>query len=160
MLEQKVRILSEGLARTVDRRKFLKQTGSGLFGGMIALASGHVLVGRASAKASAPLKAAIPNCVAPGPFCNLDGNGKDPNGCHGAHCFQHLHNGKVRQCRIWHCCYQTGCWTTPTGNGYWTCCDCECPGDPYITCGCAQFTEPGQPPPPLPERPVMDGAGA
>jgi len=154
MLEQKVKILSESLARTMDRRKFLKQTGTTLFAGMTALAAGHVLGGNASAERQ-PVHIR-PQCAPPGPFCNLDGNINEPNGCHGSSCFQHLNNGEVMQCRVYYI-YQAGCWTTYVNGGYWVCCDCECfsaGGGNRRTCGCAHFSTQ-----PLP-RPDGPGAGA
>jgi hypothetical protein len=95
----------------------------------------------------------VPDCNPPGPFCNLNGNVQDPNGCHGAHCFHHLYNGTVYQCRVYYAYYQTGCWTTAAGGGFWTCCDCECLnkyGQRIATCGCAQFS---LSPAPLPDGP-------
>ena len=49
MLEQKIRIISENLARVVDRRQFVQKTGSTMFAGLIALAAGHGLARTASA---------------------------------------------------------------------------------------------------------------
>ena len=149
MVEDKVRLLSEGLARSINRRKFLKQTGGTLFASMTALAAGHLMSGSAAAKT---LPAGGINCAPPGPYCNLNGVNQ-PNGCHGGHCFQHRSGGQVLQCRVCYHWYVAGCWTTPTGNGYWTCCDCEC-GPSNIHCGCAQYRDTSTPPPPLPESPL------
>jgi hypothetical protein len=139
----KVRILSEELARTLGRRKFLKQAGATMFAGIAALAAGHTLNGTSAANGITPGKQPmIPECSPPGPYCNLNGV-NEPNGCHGGSCFQHLYQGQVIQCRLWYCCYQAGCWTTPSGKGYWTCCDCECfnsAGQSVATCGCAQYS--------------------
>ena len=154
MLEQKIKILSESLARSIDRRKFLKQTGGTLFAGMTALAAGHVLGGKVSAAERLPASN-LPVCNPPGPYCNLDGNIQEPNGCHGGSCYQHRYAGQVLQCRVYYAYYQVGCWTTASGGGYWICCDCECfntGGQRVATCGCAQFSSQ-----PLP-RP--DGPGA
>ena len=156
-LDRVTRIWTENLARAIDRRTFLKRMGQVTFAAVATAAAGHGLSGAAAATRGGPQPPSPlvrPNCAPPGPFCNLDGNTNEPNGCHGGHCFQHRHQGQVVQCRIWYCCYQTGCWTTPTGSGYWTCCDCEClntSGQRVATCGCAQYTGPGQPPPPLPD---------
>jgi hypothetical protein len=154
MLEQKVKIFSENLAREVGRRKFLKQAGTTIFGGMAALAAGQMTLGSASAAERKPIYTR-PQCAPPGPFCNLDGV-NEPNGCHGGSCFQHRHQGQVVQCRVYYI-YQAGCWTTPVSGGYWVCCDCECfnsGGTRVATCGCAQFST--QPYP----RPDGPGDGA
>jgi hypothetical protein len=150
-LERSTRIWSESLARAMDRRTFLKRASQTTFAGLIALAVGHGLPGRAAAgdRTKPPQ---VPQCAPPGPYCNLDGNAQDPNGCHGGHCFQHRYQGQVIQCHIWYCCYQAGCWTTPSGNGYWTCCDCECGNPAVTTCGCAQYSAN---PVPSPDRPVV-----
>ena len=145
MFDQKVRVLSEGLARTLDRRKFLKQTGTTMFAGIAALAAGHTLAGNSAAASGsttgrAPL---APQCAPPGPYCNLNGV-NEPNGCHGGSCFQHRHtDGIIYQCYVYYQYYQAGCWTTPVTGGYWTCCDCDCRNSSGIrvrTCGCAQFS--------------------
>src|SRR5688572_14703239 len=153
MLEQKVKILSESLARNMDRRKFLKQTGSTVFAGMAALAAGHLMGGSASAAERKPAYNP-PVCAPPGPYCNLNGV-NEPNGCHGSSCYQHLYNGQVLQCRVFYI-YQAGCWTTYVSGGYWVCCDCECfdsSGGNRRTCGCAHFSTQ-----PLP-RPDGPGGG-
>ena len=143
MFDQKVRILSEGLARTLDRRKFLKQTGTTMFAGIAALAAGHTLAGN-SVAAGAPVKAPmVPQCAPPGPYCNLNGNTQEPNGCHGGSCYQHRVSGTIYQCFVYYQWYQAGCWTTPVSGGYWTCCDCQCrnsSGQNVQSCGCAQFS--------------------
>jgi hypothetical protein len=90
-------------------------------------------------------------CQPPGPYCNLNGQ-NNPNGCHGAHCFQHLYSGQVLQCQVYYQYYQAGCWTTAASGGYWTCCDCSCGTPRVTTCGCAQFSAG---PTPLP-----DGSGS
>jgi hypothetical protein len=157
-LDQTTRILSEGLARAIDRRTFIKRASQSAFAGLLALTVGHGLPGRAAAKGGpTPPQPPIggPVCNPPGPYCNLNGV-NEPNGCHGGHCFQHRYQGQVLSCRIVYNWYQAGCWTTPVGGGgYWTCCDCGCgqnpPYQPY--CGCAQYTGPGAPPPPLPDAP-------
>ncbi|HUS15491.1 MAG TPA: hypothetical protein VM536_10810 [Chloroflexia bacterium] len=158
MFDQGTRILSENLARTVDRRTFLKRASQATFAAVLAAVAGHGIAGRAAAAnggSKPPQPPMVPVCTPPGPYCNLDGNVQDPNGCHGAHCWQHRHNGQVYQCRVYYAYYQTGCWTTASGGGYWTCCDCQCsiyPGPPLYTCGCAQFS--------LSPVPLPTGAGA
>lgn len=165
MFDQKVRVLSESLARSMGRRKFISQMGATVFGGVATLAVGHGLAGFASAdtrdggsstrdgKKSPPVT--TPNCSPPGPYCNMDGISQ-PTGCHGGHCFQHLYQGNVLQCRVYYQFYQSGCWTTAGSGGYWTCCDCECStvaGGPRLTtCGCAQLSSGPVPSP--------DGPGA
>ena len=139
-LDHTTRILSEGLARAIDRRTFLKRASQATFGTLLGLAVGHGLSGRAAAKGGGPTPpTVVPQCAPPGPYCNLNGV-NEPNGCHGGHCFQHRYGGQVLQCRIIYNWYQAGCWTTPVQGGYWTCCDCGC-GNPQVTmCGCAQFS--------------------
>jgi hypothetical protein len=152
MIEQKIKLASESLARAMDRRTFLQRTGSTVFAGFAALAAGHVLARGASATSAGKKPLLTPLCTPPGPYCNLDGNGSDPNGCMGGRCFQHLYSGTVYQCRVYYTYYPAGCWTRalPSG-GYWTCCDCEC-GEPRVaTCGCAQFS---QLPVPNPDSPT------
>ena len=147
MLEKTTRIVSENLARTFDRRSFLKRTGQTAFLGLAALAVGHALPSTASAGPRPPNI----SCAPPGPYCST--NGQPTDSCHGASCFQHLYNGQVLQCRVFYI-YQAGCWTTAASGGYWTCCDCEC-GSPRVTsCGCAQFSAN-----PVP-RPDAPGEGA
>jgi hypothetical protein len=134
MLEKTTRLVSESLARAIDRRSFLKRTGQTAFFGLAALAVGQALPPTARADGKEP-----PNisCAPPGPYCSVYGQPTDS--CHGASCFQHLYQGQVLQCRVFYI-YQSGCWTTAASGGYWTCCDCEC-GSPRITsCGCAQFS--------------------
>ncbi len=152
MFDQKVRVISEGLARTMGRRKFLGQTGATVFGGMAALAAGHVITGSAAARGNGGTSD-VPtiSCSPPGPYCNTGGG--NLSGCHGGHCFEHLSSGQVYQCVVYYQYYQTGCWTTASGGGYWTCCDCEClnsAGQRVATCGCAQFSIN---PPPRPDGP-------
>jgi hypothetical protein len=144
LFDHKLRVLTEGLARGFDRRTFLKKTGSALFAGVATLAAGQAFSGSAQAARvdrNVPMR---PRCAPPGPFCNLDGN-NEPNGCHGGHCFQHRSGATVYQCKVYYTFYAAGCWTTPDGSGYWTCCDCTCGGGG--TCGCAQYS---MSPPPLP----------
>jgi hypothetical protein len=144
MLERTTRILSENLARAVDRRSFLKRMGETAFAGMSALAAGSLLPAIAFANNGvAPGRTVgiprTPTCSPPGPYCNRNGV-NEPNACHGASCFQHLYNGQLLQCRAYFGGYITGCWTTAVTGGYWVCCDCEC-GEPRLaTCGCAQFS--------------------
>lgn len=143
------RFASEELARKLDRRSFLKRAGSGAFVFVMTLASGRILTAGANSAqgkgsnvrptpvplpANAPV---VPNCAPPGPYCNLTGINQ-PDGCHGAHCFQHLSGGQIVQCQLYYAFYAGGCWTSSGSGGFWTCCDCQCTGG--ATCGCAQFT--------------------
>jgi hypothetical protein len=138
MLDQRVRMFSEALARMVNRRIFLQRTGSAVASGVSAIALGSLLTkSTARAAANGPLVPGVPSCAPPGPYCNTGGG--DLSGCHGGHCYRHLYNGQVLACQIWYCCYAVGCWTTSAQGGFWTCCDCQC-GTPMVTsCGCAQF---------------------
>src|SRR5580765_823815 len=124
MLEKTTRILSESFARSINRRSFLKRTGEATFGAMIALAAGHLTPAATMARGTIQPPSPNISCSPPGPYCNTGGG--DLSGCHGGACFQHLYNGTVYQCRVYYQYYQAGCWTTASGGGYWTCCDCEC----------------------------------
>src|SRR3954447_2849220 len=137
MLDQKIRVASEALARTVDRRNFLKVAGGAVVTGIVGLAMGPALGGREKAFA-APRVPNVPGCNPPGPYCNTDGV-NEPNACRGGSCYQH-HNtsNQIIDCHLDTMYQITGCWTTASANGYWTCCDCRCTGN--ITCGCAQYT--------------------
>jgi hypothetical protein len=155
-LDKLTRFASEDLARGLNRRSFLRRAGGGAFGFMITLTTGKLFAPRpAAAAAPGPrpsLQPMVPACAPPGPYCNYQGQSPGlPTACHGAHCFQHLSNGQIRQCHIWYI-YPAGCWTTASGNGYWTCCDCQCDGG--STCGCAQYSDGSTSPPPLPSRPI------
>lgn len=151
MFEQGTRIVSENLARAVDRRTFLKRSSQAAFTGMLALAAGHGFAGRASAAhgTKPPEPPQVPNCSPPGPYCNTGGGSL--SGCHGAHCFQHLYNGNVLQCHVYYQWYQAGCWTSSGSGGYWTCCDCSCGTPQQTSCGCAQFSGTPAPSPSRPE---------
>jgi hypothetical protein len=152
MLEDRVKLVSEGFARTLNRRSFLQKAGTTAFAGLVALATGHLFADKAQAgyKGRVPQ---VPQCSPPGPYCNLNGT-NEPNGClnsqpggpFSARCFQHRHDGNVLQCRVYYAYYSSGCWTHASGGGYWTCCDCECGNPPIATCGCAAWSlepEPG-----------------
>lgn len=162
MIEDKVKIWSENLARNLDRRKFLRGTGTALFGGLAAFAAGHFTLARAQAAAgpggtdTAP-PPWPPQCAPPGPYCNITGV-SDGSGCNaargpydpGGSCFQHLWQGQLLRCYIIYNWYQAGCWTSAGSGGYWTCCDCGCAdsgGTQRAMCGCAQFSA-GPPPRP------------
>jgi len=154
MLEKTTRIVSESFARSINRRSFLRRTGEATFGAMMALAAGHIKPTLSSASGITP-PVASPSCSPPGPYCNTGGG--ILSGCHGAHCFEHLYNSQVLQCRVYYTYYQAGCWTTSASGGYWTCCDCQCyqNNQPVTTCGCAQFSSA---PVPSPDR--IGGFGA
>jgi hypothetical protein len=135
MLEQRIRIVSESLARAVNRRTFLRQVGGAVVSGVAALALGPTLTSsRAWAAAPKGNKPVIPaiTCSPPGPYCNTGGG--NLSGCHGAHCYQHLSGGVVQTCHVYYQYYQVGCWTS---SDSWTCCDCQCTGG--VTCGCAEY---------------------
>jgi hypothetical protein len=137
----------------MNRRSFLKRTGEVTFAGVAALAAGYALPRSAQASVKRlPPNPTTPQCAPPGPYCNLNGI-SEPNGCHGASCFEHLYSGVVYQCRVYYTYYQAGCWTTAVTGGYWTCCDCECGTPRVTTCGCAQFSSAPAP------RPDTPGAG-
>jgi hypothetical protein len=153
MLEKTTRVLSENLARSLDRRSFLRRTGQTAFASLAALAAGQALPMVASASGKRLPPQITPNCVPPGPYCNTGGG--DLSGCHGASCFEHLYQGQVIVCRLQYG-YQVECWTTadpPPGTGYWTCCDCDCYRNNIrvASCGCAQYSAS---PSPRPDRPV------
>jgi len=145
-LDKLTRFASEDLARGLNRRSFLRRAGTGAFTLMITVATGKLFVPRSAAAAGIKPPPTI-SCAPPGPYCNTGGG--DLSGCRGAHCFQHLSGGQIRQCHVYYAFYPAGCWTTASGGGYWTCCDCQC--DSGATCGCAQFSlSPG----PAPSEPV------
>src|SRR4051794_19228993 len=102
MLEQRIKLISESLARTLDRRMFLRGAGSAVVSGMSALMLGPSLSTVPTPDLPPGPAPRTPICNPPGPFCNLDGNFEDPNGCHGGHCFQHLNFGVVRTCRVFY----------------------------------------------------------
>jgi hypothetical protein len=158
MIEKSMRIMTERLARTMDRRQFLKKAGNTAFVGLAALAAGHMTTALATAGVRrqpvdrSPVNNGGPVCAPPGPYCNSGGGSL--SGCHGSSCFQHLYESQLLQCRVFYI-YQAGCWTTPVSGGYWVCCDCEC-GTPAVEfCGCAQFSTN---PVPRPDGPVGDGS--
>jgi len=138
MFERKVRLASEALARGMSRRTFLRRTGGVVVGGVTAIAMGALLPKGTTQVDAGTFKPDIPeiSCAPPGPYCNI-GTG-DLSGCRGGHCFQHLSAGQVYACHVFYI-YPAGCWTTPAGGGYWTCCDCTC--DNGSSCGCAQFNQ-------------------
>ena len=154
MIEKTTRIISENLARALDRRAFVRRAGEATFAGLAALAAGRMtpafaVVGRRPKESAAPR---VPRCSPPGPYCNITGV-NNPDGCHGGSCFQHLVSGQIYQCRVYYQWYAAGCWTTADSGGYWTCCDCECGNPRVASCGCAQFNLSPQP------RPDRPGAG-
>jgi hypothetical protein len=151
MLEQRIRLISEALAREVDRRTFLRRAGGAVVAGVVALVMGPALTSSTAGVSASPLVPNAANCSPPGPYCNLDGQG-EPNGCREGHCFQHVSSGQLLQCRVYYTFYPTaGCWTTVSGNGYWTCCDCSCTnGAINANCGCAHYSRAGVP---LPTEP-------
>lgn len=147
MLDQKIKVISESLARGMNRRSFVKRAGGAVVATVSTFALGPLLSNRARQVSAAPLIPAI-SCSPPGPYCTIDGT--NLSGCHGGHCFQHLNSGTVRQCVVYYQYYSTGCWTTTSGGGYWTCCDCDCGSG--VHCGCASFNA-GTPPPNTPYVP-------
>jgi len=149
MLDKTTRIITENLARAIDRRGFMKRAGQTAFASLSALAAGQAMPMIAVARAGQP-PAPTPLCSPPGPYCNTGGG--DLSGCHGGSCFQHLYQGQVIQCRYMYF-YQSGCWTTAGNGGYWTCCDCDCfqNGVRVTSCGCAQHSSS---PVPRPDSPA------
>jgi hypothetical protein len=144
MIEQKIRVLSEALARAVDRRSFVKRAGGVVMAGIATLVMKPTLASAgasANANAGPAMAGAIPaiSCAPPGPYCNTGGG--DLSGCRGAHCF--AHGTTTNACKVYYTFYATGCWSTVSSGGYWTCCDCRCTNG--NTCGCAQFNPGGEP---------------
>jgi hypothetical protein len=118
MFDKTTRLVTENLARAIDRRSFLKRAGTTVFTGMVALASGNVSSALAVAgvkRQTAPPVPLQPVCSPPGPYCNTGGG--ILSGCHGSSCFQHLYNSQILQCRVYYI-YQAGCWTTAASGGY------------------------------------------
>src|SRR5438477_8595329 len=101
MLERTTQLVSENLARALDRRSFLKRAGETACVGMAALAAGHLVPALASANGGiGPPIPTVTACAPPGPYCNLNGV-NEPNACHGASCFQHVYNGQLLQCHAY-----------------------------------------------------------
>ena len=138
MLETTTRLVSENLARAMNRRSFLKRAGETAFTGVAALMAGHLATSATSAAGKPAPRPQMIQCAPPGPYCNVNGTATD--GCHGGSCYQHMVGGQVQQCRVYYQYYAAGCWTTASAGGYWTCCDCECGTPRVATCGCAQFS--------------------
>src|SRR5947208_17141894 len=90
MLEQTARIVSENLARAIDRRIFLKRAGQAAFLGLVALATGQAVTTAAYASKD------LPNCAPPGPSGQAGNHPTDA--CHAAACFQHMASGHIYQC--------------------------------------------------------------
>jgi hypothetical protein len=157
MFDHKVRLLTEGMARAMGRRKFLTQAGAAVFAGMAALASGRALGGTVLAQQKGEMSAGAEQpptaprafdspCQAPnGTYCSIN-TIQSGDGCQGAYCFQHRYQNEILECRLsYNYGYSVGCWTVmdQSGAAYWTCCDCQCGNDvnPSVTaCGCARFS--------------------
>ncbi len=140
-VDKLTRFASEDLARTLDRRSFIKRAGTGAFLALAGLATGQGFFTPRRAAAAGPggVGTRLPptiNCSPPGPYCNNGGG--QLSGCHGAHCFSHLNGGQLRACHVYYQYYPGGCWTNGSGNSAWTCCDCQCSDG--STCGCAQLS--------------------
>lgn len=153
MFDQKIRILTEGMARAMGRRKFLTQASAAVFASVAALASGRALGGTVSAQQKdangqpQPARPLVGPCQAPqNTFCSVNVP-QSSDGCQGAYCFQHKHVNEILECRLsYNWGYSVGCWTVmdQTGGAYWTCCDCDCgnSSDPHVwSCGCARYSE-------------------
>lgn len=143
MIDQKIKVFSEVLARAVDRRTFLKRLGGAVVAGVSTMTLGPALANSGAKAAGKALASPTVSCSPPGPYCNLNGV-NEPNGClnssapnYNASCFQHRSGGTVYSCQVYYTYYTTGCWTTAQGTGYWTCCDCQCTNG--STCGCASY---------------------
>lgn len=161
MFDRKVRLLTEGLARGIGRRKFLAQASAAVFAGVATLAAGRTLGNTVSAQQeggeydpSRDPRRGRPNsplaspCFAPNnAFCSIN-LPQSSDGCQGAYCFQHKYNNQILDCRLsYNWGYSVGCWTVmdPSGAAYWTCCDCDCNTSPNPTpgpasCGCARYS--------------------
>ncbi len=152
MFDHKVRLLTEGLARAMGRRKFLTQASAALFAGVAALASGRALGGTVLALQTSgdgqqwPGSPLANPCKAPlDTFCSINVP-QSSDGCQGAYCFQHKHNDEILECRLsYNYGYSVGCWTVMDQGGpaYWTCCDCDCRNSSGIdvsACGCARYS--------------------
>ena len=151
MLEHRIRVISESLAREVDRRGFLRKVGGAIVTGVAAAVMGPGLGTQLRRATAAPVLPNRARCAPPGPYCNLEGAtgvNSEPTGCRGGHCYQHRTSpgGPILSCQVYYIYAVTGCWTTADGNGYWTCCDCDCGS---VNCGCAQYNPIGGLPQPL-----------
>jgi hypothetical protein len=127
---------AEGVARGLDRRRFLGRVGGGMFAVATAFAVEGVRAPKALATGACPNNADTCNCDPPnGTYCS--GSQCSGSGCnYNAGCFISTSS------------YSDGCWCSKEcchncGNlqtaycGYYTCCDCSCPGG---ECGCRSFT--------------------
>src|SRR5689334_19440781 len=97
-LDKITRFASEDLARTINRRSFMRRAGTGAFGMMLALATGKAFAPRQAAAGGAKPPGAflVTNCAPRGPYCNYVGNSPPQTAaCHGAHCCQHLSGGQI-----------------------------------------------------------------
>ncbi len=161
MFDRKVRLLTEGLARNMGRRKFLAQASATIFAGVDTLAAGRTLGNTVSAqqedreydpssdpRRGRPDSPLVSPCFAPNStFCSVNVP-QSSDGCHGAYCFQRKYNDEILDCRLsYNYGYAVGCWTVmdPRGSAYWTCCDCDCGSPPYPSndpraCGCARYS--------------------
>src|SRR6476619_1654690 len=99
MLEQITREFSENLARTMERRSFIKRTGQATFFGVAALTVRNVIPANADGKHTS-----IPYCAPPVPYCNVHGVPNDC--CHGSSCFEHMFGSQVLQCHVYYNIYQ------------------------------------------------------
>jgi hypothetical protein len=164
MFDHKVRLLTEGLARAIGRRKFLTQMSAAVFASVATLAAGRGLSETVFAQQEDgeydpvrdPRRGRPPNaplgnpCNAPRlTFCSITGTVGSSDGCQGAYCFQHKYNNQILECQLsYNWGYSIGCWTSADtqNNGYWTCCDCDCGTPPYLSndersCGCARWSQ-------------------
>ena len=161
MFDKKLRVITEGLARAMGRRKFVTQVSASIFAGMATLAAGRGLSDTVFAQQkggeydpSQDPRRGRPNsplaspCFAPNQnFCSIDVP-QSSDGCQGAYCFKHKYNNQILDCTLsYHWGYSVGCWTVmdQSGPAYWTCCDCDCGGPPYPlndprSCGCARYS--------------------
>jgi hypothetical protein len=79
MLERKTRIVSENLARSISRRRFLAHASGVLFAGIATVASGHLFATGASAVAGpAPRISTNPVCSPPAPSATWTATGANP----------------------------------------------------------------------------------
>jgi hypothetical protein len=134
---------AERVARGVNRRAFLRRTGTTLFGLSAGLAAGGLRGSKAFAVGGSQ-------------------DGPCPNPDRGCGCAPIYNNSQRRYCTTANDSYcdgsqcsgacrrnreawgSTGCWCTTdccygsgAYSGHWRCCDCVCPGNLY--CGCRAF---------------------
>lgn len=127
--------IGEGLARRIDRRRFLRRSAAAIFGAAAVWAAQGIRVPGASAQAGVCYVDRYDICSCR-PLTGWYCNDWDFRYCNGALCSGGCgYNNSV---------YPQACWCSrgcPPGQGYTECCDCDCidpAGNPHA-CTCGQY---------------------